>query len=277
MGESKVHEAIEIEKSELHILDIKAIINNDEVYKQYKKKYQDNLYSLILLTLTHKSFDHQEAKELFHSIVKHNEKLTKVLKRDPGISVAALDYLQNIKRVLYYPALIEESTSDFLTNSTAKDGLTDLYVKDILDVFIDKEIENSKRKGTDLSFAMFDIDDFKKVNDKHGHQKGDEVLSEIGQTINQNIRKMDFAARYGGEELCIVMPNTGIDKASEIANRVRKKISELSFDGFSVTVSVGVSQMSKNIKQAKDLIDLADNSLYKAKKNGKNQVVKYGK
>jgi diguanylate cyclase (GGDEF)-like protein len=277
MQSSKVSETIEVEKSQLHILDIKAISKNDEVRKQFEDDYKDNLYSLILLTLTHKSFEEQEAKKLFNGILEHKEKLTNLLQRDPDICVAALDYLKNIKKVLHYPAIIEQSTADFLTNSTAKDGLTGLYVRDILDVFIDKEIQNSKRKNTDLSFAMFDIDDFKKVNDKYGHQKGDEVLAKIGETINKNTRKMDFAARYGGEELCIVMPNTDIQKAHEISNRVLEKIADLSFGDFSVTLSAGVSQMSKDIHEAKDLIDLADNALYKAKKNGKNQVVKDGK
>ncbi len=118
---------------------------------------------------------------------------------------------------------MEEKKSDFLTDSSTKDGLTNLYLRDIFDVFLKKEIDLAKRKNTIITLALIDIDDFKKVNDNFGHQKGDEVLSKIGKILNDSIRQMDFAARYGGEELSIVMPNTKLEQGYKIANRVRKK------------------------------------------------------
>lgn len=271
--QSLVTDVINMEKSELCIFDIQDIINDEKKFSQYEKKYQNKLYSLMLLSLTHKSFDEKEAKNLFEAILKHKKSLDEILKRNVGISVASLDYLQNIKKLFYNPAIIEEDTSSFLTDSSTKDGLTNLYVRDVFDIFLEKEIDNAKRQNSYVSFMMIDIDDFKNVNDTYGHQKGDEVLEKIGEILNKNTRQMDFAARYGGEELCIVLPNTKSDKAYDIATRIRKEIEVLKFDDFFVTVSIGVSQSDKNTKDEAELIQKADKALYEAKENGKNQVV----
>jgi len=189
-----------------------------------------------------------------------------------GISVATLDYLHNIKKIALSPIVIEESIANSLVDSTAKDGLTNLYTRDVLNIFLEKEINTAKRKKSYVSFAMIDIDDFKYVNDTYGHQKGDEVLKTIGNVLNQNIREMDLAARYGGEELSVVMPNTKAEEAYEIANRIRKEIQSLDFNNFTVTVSIGISQSTRTCS-SKTLISLADKALYKAKENGKNQVI----
>lgn len=272
MEEKQISDAINIEKSNLSLSDILKITQDKNRFQQYYDKYKDKLYGLILLTLTHKSFEEDKAKIIFEEILQHKKEVEKLLQRDIGMSVATLDYLQNIKKIIYNPIIIEENTSNFLTDSTTKDGLTNLYVRDILDVFLKKEIDNAKRKNSYVSFAMIDIDDFKAVNDTYGHQKGDEVLETIGKIINHNTREMDFAARYGGEELCIVMPNTNLDEAFKLTDRIREEIASLSFKDFFVTVSIGISQSDKNTKDEIELIALADKALYKAKKNGKNQV-----
>ena len=270
---NQVNDVINLEKSELYMAEIYNIIDDKEKISQYEKKYKNRLYYHILLSLTHKSFNEKESKNLFEAILKHKKSLDEILNRDVGISVATLDYLQNIKKLFHYPTIVEESTSDFLTDSTTKDGLTNLYVRDVLDIFLRKEIDNAKRQNSYVSFMLIDIDDFKKVNDTYGHQKGDEVLEKIGKILNNSSRKMDFAARYGGEELCLVLPNTKSDKAYEIATRIREKIKSFIFDDFFVTVSTGISQSDENINDEIKLIRKADKALYKAKENGKDQVV----
>ena len=270
---NQVNDVINLEKSELYMAEIYNIIDDKEKISQYEKKYKNRLYYHILLSLTHKSFNEKEPKNLFEAILKHKKSLDEILNRDVGISVATLDYLQNIKKLFHYPTIVEESTSDFLTDSTTKDGLTNLYVRDVLDIFLRKEIDNAKRQNSYVSFMLIDIDDFKKVNDTYGHQKGDEVLEKIGKILNNSSRKMDFAARYGGEELCLVLPNTKSDKAYEIATRIREKIKSFIFDDFFVTVSIGISQSDENINDEIKLIRKADKALYKAKENGKDQVV----
>ena len=270
---NQVNDVINLEKSELYMAEIYNIIDDKEKISQYEKKYKNRLYYHILLSLTHKSFNEKESKNLFEAILKHKKSLDEILNRDVGISVATLDYLQNIKKLFHYPTIVEESTSDFLTDSTTKDGLTNLYVRDVLDIFLRKEIDNAKRQNSYVSFMLIDIDDFKKVNDTYGHQKGDEVLEKIGEILNNSSRKMDFAARYGGEELCLVLPNTKSDKAYEIATRIREKIKSFIFDDFFVTVSIGISQSEENINNEIKLIRKADKALCKAKENGKDQVV----
>ena len=270
---NQVNDVINLEKSELYMAEIYNIIDDKEKISQYEKKYKNRLYYHILLSLTHKSFNEKESKNLFEAILKHKKSLDEILNRDVGISVATLDYLQNIKKLFHYPTIVEESTSDFLTDSTTKDGLTNLYVRDVLDIFLRKEIDNAKRQNSYVSFMLIDIDDFKKVNDTYSHQKGDEVLEKIGKILNNSSRKMDFAARYGGEELCLVLPNTKSDKAYEIATRIREKIKSFIFDDFFVTVSIGISQSDENINDEIKLIRKADKALYKAKENGKDQVV----
>ena len=272
MEQEHILNAIDIDKSELYMSDIQEIVKDKKKFEHYLEKNKDEFFSLILLTLTHKSFDEDEAKDLFEAILNHKQKLNDTLQRDVGISVATLDYLHNIKKILLSPIVIEESIANSLVDSTAKDGLTNLYTRDVLNIFLEKEINTAKRKKSYVSFAMIDIDDFKYVNDTYGHQKGDEVLKTIGNILNQNIREMDLAARYGGEELSVVMPNTKAEEAYEIANRIRKEIQSLDFNNFTVTVSIGISQSTRTCS-SKTLIFLADKALYKAKENGKNQVI----
>ena len=272
MEQEHILDAINIDKSELYMSDIQDIEKDKKKFEHYLEKNKDEFFSLILLTLTHKSFDEDEAKEIFEAILNHKQKLNDTLQRDVGISVATLDYLHNIKKILLSPIIMEESIANSLVDSTAKDGLTNLYTRDVLNIFLEKEINTAKRKKSYVSFAMIDIDDFKYVNDTYGHQKGDEVLKTIGNVLNQNIREMDLAARYGGEELSVVMPNTKAEEAYEIANRIRKEIQSLDFNNFTVTVSIGISQSTRTCS-SKTLIFLADKALYKAKENGKNQVI----
>ena len=272
MEQEHILDAINIDKSELYMSDIQEIVKDKKKFEHYLEKNKDEFFSLILLTLTHKSFDEDEAKEMFEAILNHKQKLNDTLQRDVGISVATLDYLHNIKKILLSPIVIEESIANSLVDSTAKDGLTNLYTRDVLNIFLEKEISTAKRKKSYVSFAMIDIDDFKYVNDTYGHQKGDEVLKTIGNVLNQNIREMDLAARYVGEELSVVMPNTKAEEAYEIANRIRKEIQSLDFNNFKITVSIGISQSTRTCS-SKTLISLADKALYKAKENGKNQVI----
>ncbi|MCJ7773554.1 MAG: GGDEF domain-containing protein, partial [Desulfobacterales bacterium] len=110
------------------------------------------------------------------------------------------------------------------------------------------------------------------VNDTYGHQEGDNVLKKIGKTINNFVRKMDFPARYGGEEFAIIMPQADMEQAFRAAERIRKRIAQLEFKGFSVTISIGISQASRNFNTPEKLIHAADTALYEAKDNGKNCV-----
>jgi diguanylate cyclase (GGDEF)-like protein len=128
-----------------------------------------------------------------------------------------------------------------------------------------------------LSCAMLDIDFFKHVNDSYGHDLGDKVLIAVAKACKQQLRKTDLLARFGGEEFCFLFPETDLNSAALIAERIRHVISKLEFHSgknrFSVTVSIGVSKLLDLNDNMEKLIKRSDDSLYKAKKNGRNCVV----
>jgi len=258
----------------LPLSDIEYLSRNNGVWEQYKEK-KENFYSSILMSLTHETYNELDAKRLWNKIVEHMNFLESALNRKVGISVATLDYLSNIKDILKEPKIIEENKIELVAEFSTIDELTRLYSRDVFDVTLLKYIEESKRTHSPLCLILIDVDDFKQVNDQFGHQKGDEVLTEIGACINEIVREMDLAARYGGEELAIILPNTDIEKAYILGERIRDNVAKLTFQGFSVTVSVGVGDMSlKKNNTPETLIKAADVALYKAKDMGKNRTVK---
>ena len=270
----QLEDMVEIKSTSLTMSIIESIARDPVVRSKYEEDYSDNLYSSILMSLIHETIDETEAQQLWHEIIDHMSDLESTLNRTVGISVAALDYLSNIKNILSEPKIIEEEKSDFVAQSSTKDELTGLYLKDVFNVTLSRNINEHKRSNTPLSLLMIDIDDFKIVNDEYGHQKGDQVLSTIGQCVNEIVRDMDLAARYGGEELAVILPSLNIKQAFMVGERIREAIQILDFDGFSVTVSIGASSFDKNTSNTADkLIKKADEALYRAKDLGKNRTV----
>lgn len=133
------------------------------------------------------------------------------------------------------------------------------------------ELERASRHQRPLSFIMIDVDHFKKYNDTHGHPKGDRLLSDIAKFLAQSVRNIDIVARYGGEEFGIILPDTSLASAREIAERLRTQFHEK----FEQTLSLGVSNYPDIEAEdvAQSLIDSADKALYSAKKNGRNQTI----
>jgi diguanylate cyclase (GGDEF)-like protein len=125
--------------------------------------------------------------------------------------------------------------------------------------------------------VLIDIDDFKQVNDTYGHPAGDEFLKKLAFVINHSLREQDIPGRVGGEEFLIILPETGMDGAFRLANRIRERIqnTEFIYEGSTIktTISSGVSQYELNV-DPQTLFRLADHALYKAKQSGKNKVVK---
>jgi|GEM_PF-1686609 len=166
-----------------------------------------------------------------------------------------------------------------LQSLAATDGLTGLINRRQFNLQLDSEIARSKRYRNPLSLALFDIDDFKKINDFYGHPTGDRILQELGHLISTNVRESDISARYGGEEFALILPETGQIDAYELLERLRLMIEHTVFclpdNPMTVTISVGVAQLDPDHAESYDLIERADAALYQAKKQGKNQVV-YG-
>ncbi|MGD2092764.1 MAG: GGDEF domain-containing protein [Candidatus Aminicenantes bacterium] len=172
---------------------------------------------------------------------------------------------------------IEEEYHSRLFTFAATDALTGLYNRR----YILNELENqhkiAKRNERIFSLVIFDIDDFKRVNDTFGHPAGDAFLKKFALVINHSLREQDIPGRVGGEEFLIILPETAIEGAFHLANRIRERIqnTKLIYDGNAIktTISAGVSQYELDI-DSQTLFRLADHALYKAKQSGKNLVVK---
>jgi len=161
------------------------------------------------------------------------------------------------------------------------DSLTGLYVRRYFAERLDEELGRSARQGLKFSFLMLDIDDFKKINDIYGHLVGDVVLKDIGRIIKENIREIDLACRYGGEEFAVMLPETSRDGAYSVAERIRKCAEESVFRAYDerlkLTVSLGVASYPDDSSNPPGLIEAADEALYKGKRSGKNVVCKHDK
>lgn len=157
------------------------------------------------------------------------------------------------------------------------DGLTELYNHRYFQEQMKSNVENSKRYGNEFSMIILDIDFFKKFNDTYGHQSGDAVLRQVAQTLKKSVRATDIACRYGGEEMSIILPNTGKNVAHSTAEKICERVSSNKFKlqgdkEVSVTISLGVSTYPHDGQTPSELIEAADKRLYNAKNNGRNQV-----
>jgi diguanylate cyclase (GGDEF)-like protein len=153
------------------------------------------------------------------------------------------------------------------------DGLTGLYNHRYFCSCIEEAVDRANRTGRPASMIMVDADQFKAVNDRHGHQRGDLVLQQIAVLIQQSVRESDLVARYGGEEFAVVLPDTGPREALAVARRIHQAVGEHDFDGLRLTVSVGVATYpSPQIRSKDDLISMADEYAYRAKETGRNRI-----
>jgi len=159
------------------------------------------------------------------------------------------------------------------------DQLTGLHNRRYMSRHLDTLMANAKKNGRPLAFVIMDIDFFKHVNDTHGHDIGDEVLKEFAARINANVRGIDLACRYGGEEFVVAMPDTDMAFAYNIAERLRQSIEttpvEISREpgALNITISIGIAQVEGGADTAEALLHRADQALYRAKRTGRNKVV----
>jgi diguanylate cyclase (GGDEF)-like protein len=171
---------------------------------------------------------------------------------------------------------VEAEYHEEIYRLTIIDGLTEIHNKRYLMEYLDRELARSGRHNRPLSLVMIDIDRFKAINDQFGHLGGDFTLREIAMRIKGNVRKEELFARYGGEEFAVVLPETPIEGALIVAERILNVVGQTPFQfedkTFSVTVSLGVvATQGENITPT-ELIRRADEKLYSAKEQGRNRV-----
>lgn len=199
------------------------------------------------------------------------------------VAIALLAFLIYSRRLKALNAnLIDTQNKLNFTNKTLQklsvtDHLTQAYNRNYLDRIMDKEMHRTNRYHNALSLILIDLDDFKKVNDTYGHIVGDEVLIKSAYWVQSVIRETDTFGRWGGEEFVLVCPNTNLQEAVHIAEKIRIGISELKFSNdIKQTISVGVARYHQ-YEDAEQWISCADVALYNAKKQGKNRIVYYSK
>jgi len=201
---------------------------------------------------------------------------------DPSELVARV---KNLLRIKELQQEVEEKNAKLaelnrqLEALSITDELTGLFNRRHFTERLKEEFARSKRYQMDLACVMFDIDNFKKINDQWGHQTGDKVLKELGALLKRSHRTHDLAARYGGEEFILILCQTDHRGAMQFAEQLRKNVQDHPFSSvtgqpFPVTISIGVGSFpAPDVTQPDDLVRVADGALYQAKRTGKNRVV----
>ncbi len=161
-----------------------------------------------------------------------------------------------------------------LTLTSITDGLTGLYNRTFFDKRLAEEFQRCQRYGQIMTLMMMDIDHFKRVNDTHGHPVGDEVLRNLSALLKNMVRGSDLLARYGGEELVLIVSATGLPRATEIADRIREEVAGTPLSetvvNLRITLSVGLAEFTPDMRTPENLLERADQALYAAKKAGRN-------
>lgn len=203
---------------------------------------------------------------------------------DRGV-LLAVSVLTCILLVVYFIAIkvIQISTKELtlaqneLERLASIDSLTSIYNRYYIYRQLNIEVDRTLREKGELSTILVDLDWFKSINDRYGHQVGDDVLKKVAKTIQENIRQYDCVGRYGGEEFLVVLPNAGGDMAVDIAERIRRAIENISIECdkkvIQISISAGVSTLRYSETKVDELVKRADTALYAAKSNGRNQVV----
>jgi len=170
-----------------------------------------------------------------------------------------------------------QTAQEYFEEMSIRDGLTMLYNHQHFYNRLEEEFSRADRYVTPLSLLFFDIDDFKRINDIHGHTQGDTILKKIGEIIENIARESDIPARYGGEEFAIILPNTSASGAYDVASRLRSVIKDHVFQGMKgeqITFSAGISTYSdKNYENFSQFVQFADEAMYKAKAQGKDTII----
>ncbi len=173
----------------------------------------------------------------------------------------------------------EAAEGQFYKELSRKDGLTELYNHRFFHQLLETEVSRAERYSRSVNLIMLDIDYFKQYNDAHGHPAGDMALRKLAHVLKRCVRACDFVARYGGEEFAIIVPEIDSGSAKSMAERIRALVDETEFEGEEVmplgrlTVSLGVAAFPKHAASKEELVERADQALYRAKSSSRNCVV----
>jgi len=230
-------------------------------------------FSDMFYAISHHYFAPEIAETLWGQILKHKHLMSEALGRNVRITVATLDYLSNVTNEIASPTLISEAYAAEIATLSMRDGMTGLYNHSSCYELLELEFRNHRRYGAGLSLILMDIDDFKLVNDRHGHQEGDRILIELAKTMTGQVRDSDICCRFGGEEFVAILPFTNSpSEACAIAERIREEATTIMCCGERITISAGVAVCDQGTRSPRTLLERADRALYRAKSDGKNRV-----
>lgn len=187
--------------------------------------------------------------------------------------------LQTIRHDQLFQELVNarralEDRADELRTYAKTDSLTGLLTRGELDQHAERVLMDARTFGAPLSLLFIDIDYFKEVNDQFGHATGDRILTQLGAILKHESRDGDFAFRYGGEELVLLLTNTTTEEAQKVASRLHERLRTLDSEDPAITISIGIATSDgAHTREYSDLLALADRSLYQAKRDGRNRTV----
>ncbi|PUE65109.1 hypothetical protein B0174_04735 [Arcobacter caeni] len=295
--ESKIEQEISKIKSILDAQDNIIIVTNKEEITNVNKKFLDffginnfndfikskrNIFDFFKEDFGFISKEQISKQESWIKYIKELHEIDRIVKikdafDEEKIFAINVDYYEN-KEDYYVFSLTDitklKEKSNLFEYQASHDKLTGLFNRNKFDEVYTKEIKRSKRYNNELSMIIFDIDDFKLVNDNYGHQIGDEVLKEIAKIILNKVREQDINVRWGGEEFLILLPETNLTGAATVASKIRMAIKEHLFSNkdLKITASFGVSQLLSEDNET-TFISRSDTLLYEAKKAGKDKVI----
>ena len=293
----------------------KLSIRKTQLDSEMKRLEAEAAKIFTLYTVTNeitKHFDEEEVFETFKSHLRENVSFTECKLYDPlsdqlprlrSSSEYLLLELKGERRLLGYLALQGLNPADkdkvlILVNQFAlalrrlrlyqqierlaiTDSLTEVYTRRYIMSRFEEEMTRAQARKIPLSFLMIDVDYFKKVNDQYGHLTGDQILREVAGLMKEHVRGIDIVGRYGGEEFCVVLPDTDREGAQYVAERIRLAIERTPLKAYDnvlkVTVSIGSATIPDDGKDCAELLDKADRALYQAKEMGRNRICAFGR
>lgn len=272
---STAKEKVNSEKTDSYFFDV---IAKGKIYYEIEKSAERTLLEVYVPIIKNGSF--QGAFELYYDITSEINSFDELSTKIMSLVIFSGIFFSLIFLIVMYNAsksnLKLKNNEDRLKNLANSDSLTKLYNRRYFYKIATKILKLSQRTKQNVCVCMIDIDDFKSINDTYGHYLGDFVIKNLAKKLNSLIRQSDIVARYGGEEFVLLLPDTNLDGAQVIANKICKEIFEQKLINkkidLSYTISLGLSQYN-GIDSIDDFIIKADEALYKAKYAGKNQVI----
>lgn len=180
-------------------------------------------------------------------------------------------YLRNVSFII----MVSHRLYQDLRDTASRDFLTTVYNRRATQQLLDKEFNQFQRYHGFCSLILLDIDHFKAVNDSYGHETGDKILQNVTAILTAQLRKTDTLGRWGGEEFLVILPNTPLEQAIEVAEKLRHEVTKEKMLGISCTISLGVKMLDNNDHSIDEAVKRADDALYSAKHNGRNCVVAF--